>query len=71
MRSLEETLRTLDTGESASFEAALPRDSLVSRISQMAVVDALCLGVLLEGYSRFRGRLAGVEQILADRLYAP
>jgi RpiR family carbohydrate utilization transcriptional regulator len=55
----------------ASFEAALPRDSLVSRISQMAVMDALYLGVLLEGYPRFRGRLARVEQILADKLYPP
>jgi RpiR family carbohydrate utilization transcriptional regulator len=56
------TLRT------ASFETVFPRDTMVSRISQLAIIDALYAGVVLEGYARFKGRLARVDGLLAGKL---
>lgn len=53
----------------ASFEASFPSDTMVSRISQLAIVDILFTGVLVMGYAKYKGLLSQVEEALKSKLY--
>jgi DNA-binding MurR/RpiR family transcriptional regulator len=53
----------------ASFEANFPGDTIVSRISQLAIIDILFTGLFLKGYSKYKGLLAMVESALQDKVY--
>jgi RpiR family transcriptional regulator, carbohydrate utilization regulator len=53
----------------AGYETGYFSETMVSRISQLAVVDMLYMGLLLHDYDRSTERIHEINKILADRAY--
>ena len=50
-------------------ETAFYTETMFSRISQLAIVDSLYMGVMLQDFERFSGALEGVNRMVSRKVY--
>lgn len=50
-------------------ETAFYTETMFSRISQLAIVDSLYMGVVLQDFERFSGALEGVNRMVSRKVY--
>ncbi|MEG2931160.1 MAG: hypothetical protein RR825_05185, partial [Ruthenibacterium sp.] len=57
---------TLLTGD---VETAFYTETMFSRISQLAIVDSLYMGVILQDYERYSAMLSRVNEMVSHKVY--
>lgn len=51
-----------------SFQTYFESDSIVSRISQLALIDIIFMGVVLQEYDQYEGMISNIETALENKL---